>query len=101
MIRGAVAVVAVQFAAVAGVLTYAGDVVPAHGAPARESAPVRHLTPCPSDEGADGQTIRPCVWDARHMGNGAGSSFIVRKSGRIVHVSHARAHALINGRHSR
>lgn len=48
--------------------------------------------PCASEDAAG-----PCVWDARHMGNGEGRSFVVRASGRVVYVSHARAHALMFG----
>lgn len=36
-----------------------------------------------------------CVWDAKHAGNGSGRSFYVRKSGRVVHVSHRVAHNMI------
>lgn len=45
--------------------------------------------PCASEDSAG-----PCVWDARHMGNGEGRSFMVQGSGRVVYVSHARAHEL-------
>lgn len=38
-----------------------------------------------------------CVWDARHMGNGAGKSFIARRDGTITYVTHRRAHRLIHG----
>jgi hypothetical protein len=38
-----------------------------------------------------------CVWDARHQGNGIGRSFVVRPSGRVIYVSHARAHYLLTG----
>lgn len=37
----------------------------------------------------------PCVWDARHMGNGKGSSFRVSKEGFWIKVSHLRAHRLL------
>lgn len=36
----------------------------------------------------------PCVWDARHMGNGSGKSFIRKASGRVEYVGHRRAHRL-------
>lgn len=62
----------------------------------------------PVGAGADGGTRVPCatedshpdqgcVWDARHMGNGLGRSFVIQRSGRLVFVSHARAHALLFG----
>lgn len=37
-----------------------------------------------------------CVWDARHMGNGIGRSFIVHEDGSVTYVSHRRAHRLLN-----
>lgn len=66
-----------------------------HGATAASSPTVRGpKLPCPSDEGSDGQGF-PCVWDAEHMGNGHGRSFIVTPAGTLTYVSHRRAHALI------
>jgi hypothetical protein len=38
-----------------------------------------------------------CVWDARHMGNGYGDSFRVTRAGRVIYISHHRAHALLRG----
>ena len=108
--RAGLAIVALQVAAVAGVITYAGGVLEgaAHGAP----APVEErffqgetrvfyqthprIRPCPTDEGPDGVTVRPCVWDARHAGDGAGHSFRVTRSGSLIYLTHARAHALLN-----
>jgi hypothetical protein len=54
---------------------------------------------------ADGGTRVPCeyedsvscVWDGRHMGNGVGRSFVVKPDGRVIYVSHARAHYLLTG----
>ena len=66
----------------------------AYGAPVTVS---RHVDACATDEGSDGQGSRPCVWDARHQGNGQGHSFIVRRDGRVQRISHARAHAFIWG----
>lgn len=37
----------------------------------------------------------PCVWDARHMGNGKGSSFKVSKEGFWIKITHAKAHTLL------
>lgn len=61
------------------------------------AAPIAHgdggtRVPCPTEDSVG------CVWDARHMGNGEGRSFVVRDSGRVVYVSHARAHYLLTGR---
>lgn len=48
----------------------------------------------------DGSGPLPCVWDARHMGNGQGKSFIARRSKgddpRIFIIRHRRAHRLAN-----
>lgn len=53
--------------------------------------PVVH---CVSDEAEqDAQPVLPCVWDARHMGNGTGNSFVVRPLS-VRYVSHHRAHVL-------
>lgn len=41
-----------------------------------------------------------CVWDAKHMGNGSGRSYIVGRHGKVHFVKHARAHRLIQ-RHAR
>lgn len=54
---------------------------------------------------ADGGTRVPCayedsvscVWDARHMGNGVGRSYVAKPDGRVIYVSHARAHFLLTG----
>jgi hypothetical protein len=35
-----------------------------------------------------------CVWDAHHMGNGEGKSFVVTPRGRVIYVSHRLAHGL-------
>jgi len=46
----------------------------------------------------DGSGQRHCVWDARHMGNGGGRSFIALDGGTdravYVYISHKRAHRL-------
>jgi hypothetical protein len=41
----------------------------------------------------DGSGQRACVWDGRHMGNGAGRSYVIR-FGNVTYVSHRRAHHL-------
>jgi hypothetical protein len=47
----------------------------------------------------DGSGQRRCVWDARHMGNGEGQSFKVRRGGTdcavYKRISHRRAHELL------
>jgi hypothetical protein len=48
-------------------------------------------TPCAMEGDND------CVWDAVHMGNGIGHSYIATKSGRVIYISHARAHRLAFG----
>lgn len=53
--------------------------------------------PCPTEDA----TTR-CVWDARHMGNGKGDSFVVtRRDGHAVRtvVSHSKAHYLLTGQY--
>lgn len=40
---------------------------------------------------------RSCVWDARHQGNGAGTSFISGPKGQTIYVTHRVAHTLICG----
>lgn len=37
-----------------------------------------------------------CTWDAQHRGNGEGRSFVVRRAGKVVYVSHKRAHELVS-----
>lgn len=70
--------------------------VPTAAYAAIQAAP-RPLKPC-ATEGAQG----PCVWDATHMGNGEGTSFIVLPptanypDGRVVYLSHREAHDLLN-----
>lgn len=55
-------------------------------APAPAQA-ARTLEPCAYEDGPG-----PCVWDAQHRGNGIGRSFIMRRDGRVVYVTHRRAH---------
>lgn len=66
---------------------------PATAEPAPSSAPTPVIYMCPSDEGES--PILPCVYDARHLGNGQGTSFIIRRDGEVVHVTHKRAHRLL------
>lgn len=58
---------------------------------------------CSFDDGS-GTGRRPCVWDARHMGNGLGDSFVAipvypfRGTDPVIrYVSHHRAHRLAFG----
>jgi hypothetical protein len=46
---------------------------------------------CATDE-AEGVS---CVWDARHLGNGTGSSFALDRDANLREISHRRAHRLL------
>lgn len=50
------------------------------------------LPPCSGEYGAG-----PCVWDAVHLGNGTGKSFIRHTDGRVEYVSHPVAHQVLYG----
>ena len=60
------------------------------------SASPKPLKPCVTEDAP-----APCVWDAVHMGNGTGTSFIVLPptanypDGRVVYISHREAHDLL------
>lgn len=54
-------------------------------------APER-IPACLTDEG---DQPGPCVWDARHMGNGEGHSFFISKRDRYWRIAHARAHCMV------
>ena len=58
---------------------------------ATRPAPER-FEPCPTDEGG---MPGPCVWDARHMGNGIGTSFFVNRFDTRHVVRHKRAHCMV------
>lgn len=51
----------------------------------------RYWSPCTSEDGPGEIKGVRCVWDAEHMGNGEGASFIRRHNGAIRYVSHKRA----------
>lgn len=56
---------------------------------------VHHWKACQGEEAFNA----PCVWDARHMGNGLGHSFKAlptddREHPRIIRISHRKAHRL-------
>lgn len=59
--------------------------------PAKAHAAARAWQPCANDEPVGG----PCIWDGRHMGNGIGNSLLIRKSGRVIRITHERAHRLL------
>lgn len=70
-------------------------------APADAAVDVRvapKFSACVYEDGSGGPT--PCVWDAKHQGNGVGRSYIVwsgdtvRHAADIEYVSHRRAHRL-------
>jgi hypothetical protein len=52
----------------------------------------------PLCEYEDGSSQRICVWDARHQGNGVGSSALIINGGsenmRVIRLSHRTAHQL-------
>lgn len=50
-----------------------------------------HYTACVNEDGPG-----PCVWDARHTGNGVGHSFFLKKNGHIVYLPHRLAHDLLD-----
>lgn len=54
----------------------------------------RPLRPCPTE---DAGGMRACVWDARHMGNGQGRSYLYLGvgPGRVIFLSHRKAHSLL------
>lgn len=53
----------------------------------------------PACEYEDGSSQKVCVWDARHMGNGVGTSAIIFNGGTNhatdIPVSHRTAHRII------
>lgn len=80
-------------AAVLGTALLLGPVVGAGTADAHDGAEShQHMVMCTSEglSPVDG----PCMWDARHQGNGEGRSTIVYKSS-FKHVSHRRAHRVL------
>lgn len=92
MIRRAALLAAALF--IGGAVLAAPTPADAHRPPTdRPALTVRTWEPCANDEAAGG----PCVWDARHMGNGQGRSFKVTARDRVRYVSHATAHALLAG----
>lgn len=70
-------------------LTLASAVMVGTLSTSADAAP-RQWSPCKYED----QATR-CVWDAKHMGNGEGRSFVVRKGGKVQYVSHARAHRML------
>jgi hypothetical protein len=58
-------------------------------APADAAPPAGLHRPCQYEDSNN------CVWDARHMGNGAGRSFGVDGAGHIHYITHHRAHMMI------
>lgn len=80
-----------------------GSLLTVAGANAAHAAKPQHpVYMCDTDEAGEGQPgPLPCVWDARHMGNGKGRSFIVRRDLATVRVTHRRAHSLLCRRGAR
>lgn len=50
----------------------------------------------PVDRPCRYEDSRHCVWDAKHMGNGGGKSFIATRDGKVIYISHRLAHRLLN-----
>jgi hypothetical protein len=61
-------------------------------APASADLASSGLAPCVVEDQST-----PCVWDARHRGNGHGRSFRVNRQGEVKFISHAQAHELMMG----
>lgn len=53
-------------------------------------ADTRDWRPC-----YEGDEVGACVWDARHMGNGAGRSYLIQRDGDKMWITHRRAHRLL------
>lgn len=53
----------------------------------------RALPGCVNEDGSGGPL--PCVWDARHMGDGHGDSFIIRRDETTRYITHWWAHLLL------
>jgi hypothetical protein len=60
------------------------SVVPVHASPVE-----RTFVPCEYEDSV------ACVWDARHAGNGIGTSFYVASDGRVTRLPHVIAHHLL------
>lgn len=48
---------------------------------------IYQATPCAAEDGPG-----PCVWDAKHMGNGEGKSYRLRANGDTKYLPHKVAH---------
>lgn len=72
-------------------------ILPASAAWAAGTPSGKSLKPCNQEDGP-----APCVWDAVHMGNGSGQSYILlpptnsNPDGRQVNLTHLEAHNLLN-----
>jgi hypothetical protein len=53
-------------------------------------APTLKLRVCEQEDSVN------CVWDAKHSGNGVGDSFLVKRDGTVIYVSHHTAHTLLS-----
>jgi hypothetical protein len=63
--------------------------------PTTASAHQNEWNPCKHEDGS-GQGR--CVWDGRHMGNGEGRSYKVKRDDSVKYITHRWAHHLLNGR---
>lgn len=83
-----------RLAAIVAAIVAATAVAGIVAAPAHASDYGMHWQAC--QEGTDVPGIR-CVWDARHMGNGIGHSYLIRRDGSLHYITHRKAHALYFG----
>ena len=77
--------------ALATAITLTAILVPVAAAEGTTKLPPK-ITICVLEDGSGGKL--PCVWDAKHSGNGGGKSYIIRKNDKTVYISHKRAHRL-------
>lgn len=49
--------------------------------------PAQGLSPCANEDGSGGPL--PCVWDAQHVGNHVGQSFVITDGGVTIYLVHA------------
>lgn len=80
-----------RLAVIAATAALAFAATPVAAAPTQDPVPrPKALRPCLTENDA-----KACVWDAKHMGNGLGSSFLLLPSGRVVYIKHSDAHRLV------
>lgn len=80
---------------VALIATLSGLGTPAEAGPFNPADRWVQFEACETDEAE--VWVAPCVWDARHQGNGIGKSFRTRQDGTVKFIKHHRAHRLQEG----